>query len=389
MEYQDLQSKLHAFADHWPVDGSYYIWGASTTARKLYGLFGDKLNIVGYVDSDSRKWGTQFQGRSVLSPEEFLAKRGDVRCIIASVAYGEIAYELERKRLREGTCFCNGWCFIGIHRYLEVREVHLRRVDLSITSYCNLRCRHCNMLIPYHQHRRHYSMEDILTDVDAYFHWVDGVHQFNILGGEPFLHPEVRRIAEEIAGRYRDRIGSLSFFSNGTVLPDENVLELMEQYRIRVDIGDYRTGVPAIRSKVERFIRALETHGIDYSLPAAETWLDFNHTPEDRTEWEAEKLVTVCKRCRQPFRGIHDQKLYFCHLNTSAVLAGLYPEEPGDSFDLSGPAEGRKGALLAYDLACFPKGYVSYCRHCGGCGPANQQTVPVAEQLPAGYQGRP
>lgn len=388
MKPEDINEHFQAFARQWPKDAPYYMWGTSNTALKICALFENQLNIIGYVDNNPQKWDTQFQGRPVLSPDEFYARRGHTPCIVASLAFGEISYELERKGLAEYVDFCSGWYFAGIHRYLDVHQIYLFRVDLSITAYCNLRCRHCNMLMPYYQQRCHYALEDILADVDAYFRWVDHVDQFNILGGEPFLHPDIEKITEEIAMRYRSKINDLAFFSNGTILPDEQLLNLMEQYRIRVDIGDYRNGVPSLRPKVDRFVETLESRGINYSLPPSETWLDFNHTPEDRSDWSTEQLISVRKRCREPFRGIHDKKLYFCHLNASAALAGLYPEEPGDSFQLSRPVSAQgKEELLAFDLFCLPKRYVSYCRHCGGCGPANEQIVPAAEQLPARHQG--
>ncbi|EOS64176.1 radical SAM protein [Oscillibacter sp. 1-3] len=389
MSKTDIHNFIQEFAGRWPKDAPYYVWGTSASALKLCSLFDGRLNITAFVDNDEKAWGTLFQGRPVLSPEEFFLKRGDGRCIVASLAYGEISWQLERRGLAEHLDFCGSWYFTGMHRCLDAQELYLFRVDLSITSRCTLRCRHCNMLMPYYRQCGHYPAEDLLSDVDAYFRWVDHVDQFNILGGEPFLHPDVQKITKTITERYRSRINDLVFFSNGTVLPEEGLLDLMVRYQIKVDLGDYRAGVPAIRPKVDRFIEELERRGIAYAAPASSAWLDFNHPPEDRSSWKAEQLTAVRRNCREPFRGIHGQKYYFCHLNASAALGGLYPEEPGDSFDLSGSEEGRKEELLAYDLACLPKGYVSYCRHCGGCGPANQRMVPVAEQLPAGQQGRP
>lgn len=387
MNQQHIQDIFQEFAHSWPKNGTYYVWGTSNSAKKLCTLFPEKFKIAGFVDSNPRKWDTQFRGRPVLSPQQFYVQRGHIQCIVASMAYAEIACALEGQGLSEQTDFCSSWFFSGLHRFLDLRQVFLCRVDISITSHCTLRCRHCNMLIPYYRRHWHCPKEEVLSNVDQYFHWVDYVDQFNILGGEPFLHPEVNTIAEEIAKKYRSRIGNLAFFSNGTILPDEKLLNLMTQYQIQVDLGDYRQGIPSIQPKVDVFVRELERRGIRYSLPVSDMWLDFNHTPEDRTGWGAEELTAVRQQCREPFRGLCGQKLYFCHLNASADLAGLYPEEPGDFFDLRQTAdEAGKAALLAFDCLCFPKGYVSYCRHCGGCGPANRQAIPVAEQLPGGWR---
>ncbi|MCI8755712.1 MAG: radical SAM protein [Oscillospiraceae bacterium] len=389
MEYKDSQQLFQSFQRDWPMEASYYIWGTSNTAHKLYNLFPNELNIVGFIDNNAAKWGTQFLGHPVFSPEEFFSSQNRKKLIVASQAYNDIRCELERKGLLENTDFCDSRFFIGIYQWLQNGRVYLRRVDLSITSYCNLRCRHCNMLMPYYKKHRHYDLSNILLDVDVYFRWVDYVEFFNILGGEPFLHPDILEITREIAKRYREKIGDLVFFSNGTIMPEEQMLDLMKEYRIKVYIGDYREHIAAIRPKVDEFIHKLKSYGIPYEMPISDTWTDFNHAPTDRSNWTAEQLAKICNRCGEPFRGIHNQKFYFCHLNTSAALSGQYEEEEGDYLDLSSLPEGRGDTLVAFDLACIPKGYVSYCRYCGGCAPMNQQEVPPAEQLPAGYQGRP
>lgn len=373
----------------WPENRDYYIWGTGNTALRVCSFFGDKLCVAGFLDNNKEKWGTEFLGCPVLNTEEFLHRWSGEKIIVASLAYQEILPELERRGLKEDVDFCDSRFFAGVCGWLWKQSVYMRRTDLSITSYCNLRCRHCNMLMPYYEERQHYDLEQLSSTVEAYFRWVDYVENFNILGGEPFLHPEVLAITQRIVNHYRSRIGELDFFTNGTVVPSEQMLELMREGRITAYIGDYRQGIGTLQPKVDAFVKAMEVNGISYRMPPSDVWVDFNHTETDRSGWDAKQLAEVCIGCRQPFRGLSDQKFYFCHLNASAVLSGHYSEDTGDYFDLSTPSEGNMRELVAFDLACIPKGYVSYCRHCGGCAPMNQHKIPVAEQLPARYEGGP
>lgn len=385
MKFGNAQEFFQYFQRNWPRDGAYYIWGAKNTAMRLTSLFKNDLNIIGFIDSDEKKWGTTFLDHPVFRPDDVLSRQERVKIIVASLAYSEIRLDLKRRGLAENIDFLNYRIFLNIYKWQYEKKVFLYRTDLSITSYCNLRCRHCNMLMPYYNRHRHYETSKILLDVETYFRWVDYVEQFNILGGETFLHPELYKITEEIAKHYRGKIEELAFFSNGTIIPDERMLSLMREYQIKVYIGDYRNGLPALRPKVDAFIHTLENHHIAYESSPSEIWVDFNHTPTDRTDWDDEKMMMVCEECGETFRGLHDQKFYFCHLSASAALSGRYEEEPGDYFDLTGPADERRGELVAFNLGSLPKGYVSYCRRCGGCSPANQQVVPIAEQLPPGH----
>lgn len=384
MKFKSEREFFQHFQRNWPKDGSYYIWGTKKMAVRLCSLFKNDINIIGFIDSDAKKWGTTFLGHPVSRPDDILTRQDREKIIVAAAAYVEIRQALERRGFEENIDFCDSRVFASIYKWQYEKKVFLSRTDLSITSYCNLRCRHCNMLMPYYKQHQHYETSKILSDVEAYFRWVDHVEHFNLLGGEPFLHPDICRITEEIVKHYRERIYELEFFSNGTIIPNEQMLSLMSKHHIKVYIGDYRSGLPALQPKVDAFIQTLESHGVPYETSVADTWVDFNHTPTDRTTWDEKSMSKVCRECGQFFRGLHDQRFYFCHLNSSAALSGCYEEEPGDYFDLAGPADecGRE-ELIAFNIGLLPKGYVSYCRYCGGCAPANQQIIPTAEQLPA------
>jgi len=387
MKYTSSQELFKIFPSVWAKESPYYIWGVGNTALRLCKLFQNELNILGFVDNDEQKWGQHFLGHPVFCPNELFANLNGKKIIVASQMYQEIKLQLAHIGLEENVDFCDSRYFVSIHQWLCHQRVYVRRTDLSITSFCNLRCRHCNMLMPYYEHCCHFEPSKVLADVDAYFRWVDYVEMFNILGGEPFLHPKFHEIVREIGKRYRSKIGELVFFSNGTILPGKEMLALMKEYQIKVYIGDYRIGLPALQPKVDAFVHTLESAGLRYDLTSSDSWLDFNHTPTDRSAWSEAQLVEVCENCGQPFRGIHNQSFYFCHLNASAALSGRYLEQPGDSFDLSGLPDGRIEDFIAYDLAALPNGFISYCRHCNGCSPANQQKVPIAEQLPSNYKG--
>lgn len=385
MKQQEYENYFQEFVRTWPKDAAYYVWGTSNTARIMCDLFKGSLNVIGFVDNDQRKWGTQFLGRPVFSPDKFLSARGDAQCIIASLANSEIAQELKRRGLRGDVDFCGSDYFVTIHQYLDTGKLFFYRNSLSITTYCSLRCRHCCMKVPYYKQREHRSVDDVLADVDAYFQWVDHVMRFDILGGEPLVHPDVDEITEKIAQRYRSRIDELTLLTNGTVMPSEKMLGLMERYHMRVEISDYRKTIPAIRPKVDKLIEALQSRGIIHVMAATDAWIDWNYIPEDRTGWSAEKLAAYCRNCGTFCQGIYKKKFYYCYNHLGGALAGVCPDEPGDYFDLTAPVDAeQKGKLILFNLNCMPKGYESYCRQCAGWRAVNLRIIPAAEQLPPG-----
>ena len=56
--------------------------------------------------------------------------------------------------------------------------------------------------------------------------------------------------------------------------------------------------------------------------------------------------------------------LYFCHLNTSSVLAEIHPENENDFVYLD---KISSEDLIKFDLGYTDLGYVTFCNNCNGC----------------------
>lgn len=102
------------------------------------------------------------------------------------------------------------------------------QVGLSITNNCNLRCLHC-------------SRVDVLNNCNKQhmFNWRNivnqcksmSVSQIFLTGGEPFLHPEILDIIEEI----KNNGILISILTNGTLLNEENLKFIKNKFVSRFD----------------------------------------------------------------------------------------------------------------------------------------------------------
>ena len=66
--------------------------------------------------------------------------------------------------------------------------------DIDITTFCNLRCKRCAKCIPYFRERKHFTAEEIRENLELLTRYIDTVYVANIIGGEPFLNPELPEI---------------------------------------------------------------------------------------------------------------------------------------------------------------------------------------------------
>ena len=81
----------------------YALYGAGATANYLYDQF-EEQNIICVADSDCNKWGTEFHGHRIMSPDELFQKRGDFdKVFIASNFFFEIKTKLLKIGFEEQT----------------------------------------------------------------------------------------------------------------------------------------------------------------------------------------------------------------------------------------------------------------------------------------------
>ena len=369
------------FLNTWNFNEKYLIYGTSNTANSLLKKIGKELEIIGFLDSNPAKWGKNFAGYSIYSKDEWKKQYFNYKIIVASGAYTEIRDFLLNEGLEEQVDFCDSRFLIGCYFAARYNKVYFYRTDISITEYCNLRCEKCNMVSPYFKNPKHRELECLKEDVDCYFRWVDSVQLFNILGGEPFIHPQVEKFTEYVCKRYGNKIEQIVFFTNGIAKLQESMLELMKKYNIEVQVSDYRNGLPQIGKKVDEFIQKLEQYGISYRRNIDNEWLDFGFPDYCNEKMSDEELISFFDKCYSPFRGLSNKKLYYCHLNTAAVCAGLFEENVNDYFDLAEFEDDRKSELIKFDLGYTNLGYITYCKKCKGCFAVNSDYTDVARQL--------
>ena len=84
-------------------------------------------------------------------------------------------------------------------------ETNIKRTTMNITTYCNLKCKHCLAYIPYEREPRSIKIEEAKKNLEKYFEVVDSVEHFTVTGGEPLLNKDVCKIIEEVH-KYDEKI---------------------------------------------------------------------------------------------------------------------------------------------------------------------------------------
>ena len=356
----------------------FVLWGAANIGQKIYEIYHEEINIIGIVDKDENKTGKLISNLLIETPDVLDAAR-DYIVIVTTSALDSVHFELEKKGFQKNINYIDYMFFVKIFELYKYNRLFSERIDISLTEKCTLKCKKCNMFMTYFKDPSEQPFEQVKRDIDLYFKTVDFVYGLNLLGGEPFLYSELDKILKYIGENYRNRIHKIEIFTNGMLFPDDKVLESLKKYNVIIQISDYTDRVDYKKRK-EDLTGLLEKHDIQYKVLRSDEWGDFGFPENPNDLMNEEQLTHFFNRCRAPFRGLYRKKVYFCHLETSAVRAGLFPDHKNDSFDLQGEYSDKKISFLEFDEGYCEKGYITFCAKCRGCSCVNDLTVVSAEQ---------
>ena len=356
------------------------IFGAGGIGFDIYDFIKDKIKVLAFVDNDISKQGQKHCGVPIISIDD---NKANCLIIIASNIYcNEIAKQLEEQGMKYGENYLHYIEFISLFMWTKSKQLWLNKTDLMITFRCTLKCLNCGLFIPYYKNKIDRGFDEIKTDIEAYFNIIDGVREFSILGGEPFLNKEFCKILDFIGRKYRDRIHNLQIITNATIVPNNDILELISKYNIQVAISDYSKTNPTISPKIKKFTDVIEDKNISYIKLAMDKWVDLGGVNYSN-DLPQSILVSMFNRCKSQCRSLYDRKLYYCALGFTAVNSGNYNYIEDGFIELNNTENilKIKKEILKFECGEFEKGYIEHCKYCKGQPSINREYIVAAKQI--------
>ncbi|MBR1634296.1 MAG: radical SAM protein [Lachnospiraceae bacterium] len=371
---------LGKLTEDWKGIESIVPHGAGIVGRICRALFKKAdLEIPFVIDRDENKHGTAWMGAPVIPFEQAKAQIGGRKIVVMAGhdAYGKISSFLDGQGLVEFKDYCNVGQFMSEWFWDAKRMNCVFHVDMTITTRCTLRCRHCNLFIPYHKENADFAFDDLKESIDLFFDRIDFVAYFGLIGGETFLHPELGKYITYLGENYGDKIGRITVVTNGTVRPSETLLKAIKKYDMYLSISDYTDVVP-YKDKMDFLIDMVKEYDIDYARNDHIVWTDFGF-PERPYERTPEELEYHLASCRPNWNALHGGRFYYCNVSWCAQQSGRYKLQPQDYIDLGEVDPADREACR--EIVRLSRGTSSFCKICGGCGKDNTDYVKTAEQI--------
>lgn len=374
MKWMNKGHEFDTFWDEIKDIESVWLFGAGLNGKSVHRMYKDLIKIEGFVDNDPEKQGKMYEGLRVCAPHEVVLK--EHTAVIAAVGPEKMRSVLTQLQ-EEGKRSYDMHLFFPVYDMYRCERLTLTSISFLPTTVCNLNCRACLNFKPYMKTGVNRDIDALKSDMDLMFEKVDRILLLHVSGGEPFLYPQLGELLSYISERYGNRIGRLETTTNGTVVPSDQLCEVLSIHQVSTVLDDYRVAVPQYTNRFTEIEKKFQRYKISYRVQHAERWIDLTPLQDEKGQSE-EELCEYFECCGMPFQEYRDGKLYLCDYSSFAAVAGLNVVQPGEFFDLRQTF--NKFELMEFRMGYSEKGYTEFCKRCAGYF-NNPYSVEPAEQV--------
>ena len=232
-------------------------------------------------------------------------------------------------------------------------------VGYLLGEVCTLNCEHCHEAVPYLNSTTRLPKETVIGDINKLVDSCSFLHRLDLVGGEPFAHPDIVEIVAEVSRN--SKIGYIGVFTSGTSLPSVELCRVLKNDRIIVTVSDYSHNNNLTEKqvdKIHRTVEMLKEHDVNFIVIPDRYWFDMNGY--EKGDVPEEKLKENFSHCfMAACHRIYDGTLYHCPYQAAGIKLGKL--EKRDCIDIH---EHTPEQLVA-ELDKFDKAtLIDACRYC-------------------------
>lgn len=169
-------------------------------------------------------------------------------------------------------------------------EITMQVVTFIVSRKCTLNCIHCGQKLKSYPKEKvvDFPLERIKQDIDIFLDAIDAIGMISIIGGEPFVHPNIIEIVKYCLTK--KNFGALNITTNGICKITSDMLNEIKNERVKISFSDYTKFLNENqRALFNKNIEIVKNSGISFSvgiplwsLPASIK--NYDHTIEKMSE---------------------------------------------------------------------------------------------------------
>jgi len=244
-------------------------------------------------------------------------------------------------------------------------NLHFPNITFVINQKCTLSCKYCySYTNNYPKEKRvNFPLERVTRDIDRFFDAVDSVTLVPVVGGEPFLHPDLGVIVKKFLEK--TNLGVLNVTTNGICKISPRQLEGLQDDRARVFFSNYLDCLtPAQGDLFHRNIELVQSQGV--------VAIAYNTTPQwtvpvtlDDKGFSTARTTAMKANCMlTPYNGkyVKNGRFYPCTIADSVHNLGI-ADYPTDYVVIDSTRSDNELRQRIRDVMEAP--FHQACRHCG------------------------
>jgi len=291
------------------------IYGAGDFGKYVKRLIDDHpengYNVVNFVDNDILKQNSTYMGVKCISIAKMWQEYGKsidlvliaIRSALTTFFFIESLLESGKIRNlymvhpnvldRKISLFKNG----QLNERALIKGPWLSYLEQDIVSHCNLKCDSCSHYCNAVSEPEFYDTAEFEKDMLRLAQLFSQINTIRILGGEPFLHPELPKFVEIARNIFPN--SNLVVATNGLLIPKQKpqVWRIFRDARVKVYITQY---LPTSKM-LDRIKNTLDENYVQYSV--SELIKEFgklltlheNNNPFETRKTCPKMCTTICK----------------------------------------------------------------------------------------------
>lgn len=375
------------------------IWGAGYVGTKILDVCQvEGIEVKAFCDRDTHKVGGVLAGLPILFVEDALSRYPDVEIVFAMNRLAEanddllnqkhapghagaLLFDLNEvlKNPRDSYALPNDiydlqLCTVVHNIFVEEKRCLLGSLDCVITEKCSLKCYHCSNLMAYYAKPENYNVNEVMNELDTLLKFVDRLFELRLIGGDVFMNKDWDVLLKYALDH--PKIDRITFYTNGTIIPQRNKLSLLSNERVLIQISDYGE----LSRNLDQLIAVCNENQIWHRVTPIDTWTDCSsiHKHHRPTE-ENDELFRRC--CTSNVTTLQKGKLFRCPYAANAFHLGAVVDSSDDYVDILEPEllndiEATKITIRDYLVL---RQAIPICDYCDGRIPGVNE-IPPAEQ---------
>jgi len=346
-----------------------------------------------FVDRDKEKQKQQFFGYPVISPEEFHTRFADSNDIVILAVtekslpklLAELLTNMKFKRRFNVFTPYEFFRYLTVFIWYRYNKLFFHIVDMYAHTNCNLNCKHC-FIQTYRGVRKTINFDLLKKNIQNFFNKIDYTYTFIGGIGDGFAYRDLGDMIDFLNQNYKDRYEKIDIVTNGTIIPNEKLLNALKTPKVHVIVDDYRENVELARKNFQKVISLLEQNKIFFDILKRSYFDKAGLLVKDKNTLDSEENLIlqhdncICHAKGFPYFGYKDGKnyIYSCCFSTINSYLNLIEEMPNDYIDLvASPTD-----ILEFILGYSDNGYLNTCKYCVGIFEGEMtEKIPVAIQM--------